>query len=72
MTQEAYTTQQDISIELFEIIWEHCQRTNKDFYKVYQLIGYVAKELGFIGKPMAGTGFALIARDVLRIWEGVS
>ena len=72
MTQEAYTTQQDIAIELHEIIWRYCNRENDNPFYIWQDIKRIARHRGVIGKPMQATAFALIARDVLRIWEGVS
>ena len=63
-------TQQDISIELYNIIWRYCNRTAQNWYEVYNAIERIAHHRGIIGKPMQATGFALIARDVLRIWEG--
>ena len=65
-------TQEEIHRELDEIIRRYCNRENDNDFYIWKDIKKIARHRGIIGKPMQATGFALIARDVLRIWEGGS
>ena len=60
---------QDISIELHEILWRYCNRTSAEYFEIMHSIERIARTRGIISTPMQAAGFAIIARDVLRIWE---
>ena len=63
--------QEEISLQLWELLIRYEWRTGNEALVLWALINDILGRRGIsLGSPMKATAQLLVARDILRIWEG--